>query len=145
MSKPKDIVHAELAKIMRENDGLLRPDDVVEAARLKSHPLHDRFNWDNTSAAHQYRLWQARELIMRVRVEYPVNGKSVDCRVFVSLTPDRVDSGYRELTSVLSDTEMREQLLQDALGELGIFQEKYRTLKELSAVFSAIKKVRKSR
>lgn len=139
----KNKIVSELKKIAKENGGLLQPESVVEAARSVTSPLHSRFQWDDSSAAHQYRIWQARQLI-RVTVEVMERtGESFD--VFVSLSPDRQreSGGYRVLTEVLSDEKMRSQLLQDALDDLELFREKYRRLKELAAVFAAIKKVRK--
>lgn len=68
------------------------------------------------------------------------NGETMD--VFVSLTPDRKEgSGYRILTDVLSDSQMREQLLSDALDDLDVFRDKYKKLKELSIIFEAIKSI----
>jgi len=139
----KNKIVTELKKIAKANGGLLQPNAVVEAARPESSPLHSRFEWNDGKAAEEYRIWQARQLI-RVTVEVmDRTGESFD--VFVSLSPDRQreSGGYRVLTDVLSDTDMRAQLLKDALAELELFREKYRQLKELAAVFSAIKKVRK--
>ncbi len=50
--------------------GKLTPAAVVEAARPKSHPLHDRFEWNNTVAGEAWRRVQAQELIRKVRVVY---------------------------------------------------------------------------
>lgn len=130
----------ELKRIAKEHGGILRPETVVEEARPKSSPLHKRFTWDNNKAAHEYRIWQARQLI-RVVVE-PIAGAKGRHEVFVSLTSDRKDSGYRVMTEVLSDAQMRRQMLEDALRELDIFQRKYSRLRELSAVFAVIRKIR---
>ncbi len=135
----------ELRRLAKENGGLLQPESVVEAARPTTSPLHSRFEWDNSVAAQQYRVWQARQLI-RVTVDVLVEtGESFD--VFVSLSKDRQreSGGYRVLVDVLSDADMRAQLLKDALDDLEVFREKYRQLKELAEVFSAIKKTVKRR
>ena len=136
-------VTSELKRIAAENDGLLQPETVVEQARPKSSPLHSRFEWDNTVAGQQYRIWQARQLI-RVSVEI-ISGTSKTVDVFVSLTTDREkeSGGYRVVSEVLTNKQMREQMLADALSELQIFQQKYASLKELVAVFTAIRKVKR--
>jgi len=136
----KSKVISELKRIATENDGILQPETVVEEARSKSSPLHSRFTWDNTKAAHEYRIWQARQLI-RVVVDV-IEGSEGKHEVFVSLTTDRKDSGYRMVTTVLSDRDMRQQMLRDAMMELEMFQKKYIRLKELASVFAAIKRVR---
>lgn len=144
MSNP--VVIAELRRIADANRGQLRPIDVVNAARPKASPLHSRFEWDNTKAAQEYRLWQARHLI-NVTVEY-FGGEesSFTGRVFVSLTSDRGDgAGYRSMVSVMSDDQHRARLMQDALEEMDVFKRKYIRLKELADVFVAMSKVKRRR
>lgn len=134
-------ISAELKRIAKQHGGLLRPADVVEAAKSKTSPLHGKFEWNDGEAAQRYRLWQARELI-RVTVEYlgPADEQMLT-RVFVSLTPDRKDGGYREISAVMSDSQQRRQLLSDAMDEMERFREKYAGLKELAEVFAAMRKV----
>jgi len=142
MKKPKKIdrIARELRRIAKQNDGLLLPQTVVEAARPKTSPIHNRFEWDDSEAAEKYRIWQARQLI-RVVVEQ-IEGVSAPTEVFVSLSPDRNKiGGYRVTTEVLNDDQMRAVMLQDAIDELDVFKLKYRRLKELAVVFDAIHKV----
>ena len=138
MAKMKD-VKLELERIQAENNGLLLPEDVVEAARVKESILHDKFTWDDTAAADRYRLWQARQLITAVVTILPNDPKKAEVVQFVSLKSDRNDTGgYRSLPIVLSESVLRAQLLRDALSDLGIFQRKYRQLVELSGIFESI-------
>lgn len=133
----------ELERIRRASGGLLLPEKVVAAARPKTSVLHSRFEWDNSEAAEKYRIWQARQLIS-ICVEI-LPGSKVETPCFVSLSPDRVTrGGYRAIVDVMSHAEMREQLLKDALHDLNSFQQRYHRLKELSEVFSAIRRVRKA-
>lgn len=67
--KTQKIAHARLERIRARNKGILTPDDVVMDARDESSPLHAFFTWDDTEAAHQFRLDQARTLIRNVKVE----------------------------------------------------------------------------
>ena len=134
----------ELHRIANENGGILRAEAVVAAARNKNSPLHPKFEWDDSEAAEQYRLWQARTLI-RVTVSYTEDDKDkMPVRVFVSLTPDRKENGggYRTMVSVMSNREQREQMLTDAHAEMDLFMAKYNALKELSEVFVAMKTVK---
>lgn len=138
--KPKaDPFTVELLKLKK--NGQIKPEDVVEAASDESSPLHSWFEWDDTEAARAYRIWQARVLI-RTRVTI-IQDSQEPMRIFVNLTSERNEGlGYRELVSVMSNPDMREQLLADALEEMDRFRQKYEQLKELAEVFSAIKKVR---
>ncbi len=137
------IVHDALIALKRR--GTITPERVVQAAKDPKSPLHSRFTWDNTEAAHQWRLQQARQLI-RVCVSV-LPGTTVNERVFVSLARDayKEGGGYRVTAEVLSDAEMREELLSEALKDLDVFKQKYARLKELSLVFSAIEKVQMKR
>lgn len=136
----KPDVLKELNRIASKRGGVLQPHDVVEAARPKASPLHDSFEWDDSEAAQQFRLWQARKLISVVVEVIPKSNTQE--RVWVSLKSDRVKSGgYRTIVSVLSDSGTREQLLGDALQDLKAFQQKYSRLNELAGVFKSIRKV----
>jgi hypothetical protein len=139
----KDLVKQELLRIAKEHGGELRAEVVVDAAKSKTSPLHDKFTWDDSEAAKEYRLWQARQLIVSVRVEY-VGGEVQEIgQVFVSLTPDRVKEGggYRVLSEVMTNSTRRQQLLEDAYAEMERFRQKYAVLKELAEVFTAMRKV----
>lgn len=138
---------AELKRIADANEGVLRPSDVVEAARVETSPLHSRFDWDDSEAAEKWRLHQARGLI-RVTVEYIGTGEEkIPARVFVSLTTDRNEDGggYRATAAVMADTDYRKQLLADALDEMQRFEKKYAELKELAEVFAAMRKARRGK
>ena len=56
-----------LAQIEDAN-GRLTPEAVVGAASDPDHPLHDRFDWDDATAAHTARIMTARRLIASVTV-----------------------------------------------------------------------------
>ena len=133
----------ELKRIAESHSGLLRPIDVVESARSENSALHSWFEWNESKAAQEYRLDQARRLI-RVNVSYlQSENKIVPYRVFVSLSADRLamGGGYRDTVSVMADEDMRQFLLADALRDLQRFQLKYQMIRELQAVFEEIKRV----
>lgn len=60
----------ELERIRLDNGGRLTPDAVVAVAQDKKSPLHAAFTWDNDKAGHEYRLWQARQLIKSVTISH---------------------------------------------------------------------------
>lgn len=137
-------IQDELEKIRKRNHGLLRPEDVVKAAEPKSSPLHDKFDWKNSTAAHKWRLEQARHII-RVFVQVIDTGKgSAESRVFVALSSDMPGGGgYRILTDVLGDETLRKTLLQDAYEDMRRFTQKYAALEELADVFEAMDKAKR--
>jgi hypothetical protein len=143
IQREKDAAYIELETIRRNNRGILRPKDVVNYASNPSSALYCYFCWDNTKAAEEYRLWQARELIgVYVTVLKP-DTKAV--RAFVSLKKDRkkIGGGYRSIENVLKSPSLRKSLLKQALSEMEYWRLKYEALKELSPIFDALSKVKK--
>ena len=135
-------VLAELKAIAKKNRGILKPEIVVQAAKSKNSVLHPYFEWSDTKAAHEYRLWQAREIV-RVSVEliYPAQQKPT--KVFVSLSNDRnvKGGGYRLVSQVMEDDDLRKIMLDDAMNEMKRFEEKYSALTELNDIFIAMHSV----
>jgi len=125
--------------------GLLRPEDVVKFARKSSTALHKKFEWNDSKASHEYRLWQARELIVRVRFHH--KDREGPIQAYVSLKSDRglAKGGYRRLIDVLGDDELRKELFNQAMEELNYWQDKYDELSELAPIFAAAAKVEKTR
>lgn len=141
MAKPTigQRVYEELDRIRRSHGGVLLPNDVVAAAKSTKSPLHGQFTWDDSRAAHEYRLEQARHLIrVAVTILEPTGDREV--RAFVSLRNDRanVGGGYRAIVDVLSSDKLRAQMLAEARADMLAFQVKYSSLEELAGVFKAI-------
>ena len=133
-------VIAVLNQIADQHGGLVRPEDVVLAASDERSALHSWFDWDDSEAAHKWRIEQARRLL-RVTISYIAGPDNPSTRVFVSLSGDREEGGYRSTVAVMSNADYRRQLLADALAELQSFEKKYAALKELASVFAAIRKI----
>lgn len=133
----------ELEFVRSQHDGVLRPEDVVEFARNERTALHGDFQWDDTAAAQQFRVWQARQVIRLTItvVDSPAGKHSIP--MYVSLVTDRQKpgGGYRPLVDVMSSVDMRDELLRQALNELKTVKKKYQQLQELRPIFRAIEKV----
>ncbi len=133
-------IRKELEVVRAKSEGILHPSAVVAFAEDKATELHKRFDWNNASAGHQYRLWQARHLI-RVVAETETADDVTPIPVYVSLSSDRKDGGYRSTREVFAEDDLRQTLLEDAKREMQHFKNKYRMLKELEKVFLAIEDV----
>jgi len=130
-------VAAEINRLMKRCGNSVTPEQIVKAAKPKNSPIHNCFTWDETLAAHKCRLLEARYLLRTVTVVYKENEKTYTTRAFVTTN----DRQYRTIESVLSDDELRAQLLEQAKDDLRAFKNKYYQLKELSIVFEAINKL----
>lgn len=129
----ENLIKEELERLHdNSDDGLLTAEQVVIAAQDSNNPLHSQFDWNDTEAGHKYRLWQARQLMVRYRVIY-TGGKSISVPVRVSLLSDRIKEGggYRRIEDVLKRADLKQELLQTALHELRNFQRRYSIFNEL--------------
>jgi len=130
---------------LHEERGSISADDVLEAAKPKDSVLHDYFEWDNSEAAHQYRLVQAREIIRSIVVKIEKSpDENITTRAFVSLkqplAEDKEPVGaYMPLSVVVQDTDLRRQLIRQALHEIDIFQRKYAALEEIVGLMAQLR------
>lgn len=143
MEGRSDDIRQELELIRASSGGILRAEDVVEFARNKRTALHGEFEWDDSEAAQQFRLEQARRVIRLVVTVVPKVGSDRPVQMYVSLTSDRAKpgGGYRPFVDVMSDEDRRDELLRQALGEFKRVRSKYEALRELRPIFKAIDKV----
>lgn len=132
-----------------ENNGReITPEDIVRDAKNPRSPFHKVMDWNDKSAAHQHRLHQARRILQGITVEIQYDdGKKKYTRAFVHVnTPinERENrSAYVTIECAMSDAELRQQMLEQALEELQTWTRKYKVLKELSIVFKAVETARK--
>lgn len=135
-------VGERLAELERINGKLTAP-DVIKDARSPTSPLHKYFEWDDSKAAQQYRLSQARQLIAHVYV------RSVDntdipkpVRAFVNLrSHSEEERRYESVHLVLADPLKRARLLAQARRELMDWQKRHQQLEEFTDVFDAIREL----
>ena len=120
----------------------LTPENLVEASRPEDAPLHSEFEWNDAVAAEEFRRTQARQIICNLSIVIDEK-KSEPVRAFFSL-----QSGFRKNTgtyegtlTIMSDSDKRQKLLDNAKRELEAFKKKYELLTELSEVFAAIDSV----
>lgn len=127
----------ELEHLRTTHGGLLKPEDVVEFAKDPKTALHSKFEWDDTEAAREYRLVQARTII---QLSVTIISETVDpIRLYVSLPSDRVTGGgYRSIHEVVNDESRRQEMLRDALERLQAMKRKYAQLQALLPVWNAI-------
>ena len=130
----------ELLALTDTADGMIHAGQVVSwAQRNTDSELHPQFEWDDSKAAHEHRLNQARRLIA-IHVVFEPTGK----RAVVSLIPDRVHGGgYRPLPPILSNREMRSMLVRQILDEATRVLDRYPQLNELSPLRNAIETQRR--
>ncbi len=124
-----------------ERTGGLTPTRLLDANREIGTPLHDDFEWNDTIAAEKFRENQASYIIRHLVVHETTTAQEpVMVRAFIGVMEDQKPV-YVGLSRVLSDAELRVQMLDNAKADLMAFRNKYNSLEELSAIFTAIEKV----
>ena len=122
------LVGDELEQLRLKKKGYIQPKDVVaQAAKNKKSELHKCFEWDDTVAAGQYRIEQAK-LIMRVIVKVvEYNDDTVEVRCFESVQiecDEKTQHYYVSTADALSDVDMRKQVIDDIIDTIGEAQHK---------------------
>lgn len=118
------------------HDRAITPDDLVQDAKIEGSPIHSYFEWNNESAAHQYRLVQARELIRSIVIETK-GGETV--RAFHNVYLEEFEENkYVSLDKALESEPLWKQVVSIALREANAWKLKYQTYSELDPIVEAI-------
>lgn len=112
----------------------ITPEQIVEFAKDDTTELHKCFEWNDTVAAHKFRLTQARSVMCELVIK-PVECEQTPLRVFYNVGSKE---GYKPTVKIMENKNEYAKLLEMAKTELISFQRKYKMLTELSGVFEAI-------
>ena len=123
----------ELQRI-RDRHGKLSARLVVDDARDPAHPLHERFNWDDTSAAESWRVHQAAELIRSVRIRYVEATDKAPARTVRAFHAVRREDGhsYEPAEKVAEDPFTRRLVLADMEREWKALRRRYEQFAEFA-------------
>ena len=119
----------ELSRIEQKHDGRLTPDDVVKAAADEKSPLHPHFEWNDSVAAHQFRLDQARMIIRTVRIVDNSEPAKLS-RAWLSVT-DRGGVSYRSVSEIMKSRHLQLEVYKRAEIDLEAWMKRYREITEI--------------
>lgn len=105
------------------------PQDVIETAADPNSPLNSFFQWDDSKAASEYRLTQARTLIQRIKIIVEVNNEKIQTRAFhhVELVrQNKLVPRYVSLRTIKTNKNLADQVIAQALRELRDWNRKYK-------------------
>jgi len=108
----------EELKMLEKEGGLLTATAVLARAESQNSVLHDFFEWDNTEAAYQYRLQQARMLIVQVQVEIARKATRAFYNVSVESSDGGKSRGYVSVDKLLSNQDLVRQRKQQILERI---------------------------
>ena len=126
---------------IKEQKGLT-PENVVTSAKNKKSSLHNFFEWNDAIAGEQYRLQQARMFINEIKVIVEDVEYSAFENVKIGFNGDS-ERRYMEVTEILSQKELKEQIISQALNHINYWKIKYANYKELKPIVAAIDEVNK--
>jgi hypothetical protein len=115
-----------------DDRGRLTPQIVVDAARPADHPLHGRFEWDDTIAGEAWRRYQAHELIQSVRIVVRKATEQEAALTVRGFHAIRGDDGYvyEPNDRIIENAFLTELLLRDMEREWRQLQERWRNYQE---------------
>jgi hypothetical protein len=130
-----------LERLERQH-GMVTPRLIVDDARPQQSLLHKCFEWNDAEAAEKYRETQAGYLLrnlIAVKVTSMQQEQS-DVRAFVSVVKND-NNCFVSVATAMSNEDMRQQILENALSELQAIKKKYTQLEELAEVFAALDRI----
>ena len=137
-----EVVAMEIDRLASENGNRVDANLLLASAESPTSPIRTEFNWDDSAAAHEFRLNQARNLMnsLRVVIERPSGGPITAPLMVTVEKPGSAGQkhDYTTLAWAMSDEDLRTEVLRNALRELAAFKRKYATLSELAQVFVVI-------
>lgn len=119
--------------------GELTAEILVEVSRDETHPLHERFEWDNAAAGEQWRKQQAADLIRSVKVVYKEATETEEARTVRAFHAVRGPSGhaYQPAEKVAEDPFTRQLVLNDMEREWQALRRRYERFAEFTAMVRA--------
>ena len=145
-----NVAGRELDRLTKVNGGLTAK-NVVDSARSRKSPLHDFFEWSDSVAAERYRHEQARHLMRCVVVMIDDVSIKTDkpIRAFIAFEKQpeslRDDGRYVAMHQILTDAELREQLVDEAFEELKRWEKRYNHLNEIAGIVKARMRIEAAR
>jgi hypothetical protein len=137
-----------IEELAEQSNGQLKPEDVVAAAKPITSPIHDFFDWNDETAAVKWRVQQARYYLSTLEVMVKTDGSTMSQKAWFSVnTKMKAGKGtkraYVVIDRALTESDLRVQVIQDALRELVYWEQKYKDYVEFRNVFSAIEQTKK--
>lgn len=115
-----------------DQHGRLTPTLVVDTARDPSHPLHSRFEWDDSVAGEAWRRHQAHELIRSVKVTYAEADDTSPEKKVRAFHAVRTEAGhvYEPAEKVAADPFLSQLVLRDMEREWQQLKRRYQEFEE---------------
>jgi hypothetical protein len=128
---------SKVANEIRSIGDDVTPQQIVEYAKDENTELHKCFTWDNNVAAEKWRLQEARQIVVCLRITKEENEVKTNTPIRVFYKTDD-DGGYKPTQVIVKNADEYEKLLNRVTNELKTFRNKHKNLIEFEEVWSAI-------
>ena len=134
-------VATEIERIAGKLGGAVEPAQVVASAERKTSVLHSYFEWDDTTAAHEHRVEQARHLIRSIQVITTDEGETVNKFHSVTVLTPGAEAERRAYVTVeraMSDDELRVQIVRQLYAQAQSFLRQARAFERHASPFVGV-------
>jgi len=144
-----------LEKLTQINGGELKPQNVVDDAKIPKSPIHKYFDWNDTTAAKKYRLTQARKLVNSIEIvhvrreikpkQYEIksvkridpNDQDISAQAFLNVADDEKQS-YRPIKKVFDNAELRQIALKKARDDFSAWLKRFERIEAFGELIESI-------
>lgn len=146
--RKKTVIEAEIKRIYQQH-GKIDAEILLNEATPQSSPIHDYFEWDDTEAAHRYRLQQATAMLIASKFVVMLKEREHDAPQNVVARPVEVRNlvnvfkgeGFVMRNRVLKEADLREALVAKKIQALRHWCNEACDIRELKRIRRAILKV----
>ena len=115
--KDAQIIGEEVERI-KGSKGYISAKEVLDVASDKNSKLHKYFQWDNSKAAEEFRLQQARMIVNHIVEITVINNVKYPQRSFVSVNHKQQGKVYVTLACAKANSDYKKQLLSQMITTL---------------------------
>jgi len=127
-----------IERLLKERDGQLRPEDVVEDSKNPLSIFNKYIHWDDESAANKWRIHQARNIINSIRIVIEDIDSKPLVNAFVNITVLEQGKRYIAVKTAMNNKEYYKQLLDEARYEIEMWYKKYNLYPSLKKIMGDI-------
>ncbi len=126
---------------LQENDsGLVTPEQIVRHACHPENPLHRLFEWDDTKAAEQFRLEQARNILRSLVYDVEIiPGKVEEIRYTVNVMQNG-QNGYASIETALANDDLSRQVIDEASRYVQIAIKRLSQYRQMAKIVGTLEK-----
>jgi hypothetical protein len=125
-----DVIAGALDVIYQERGEITAP-AVVESARPKKAPLHPAFEWDDSKAAEEHRLWQARQIVRSVVVVNDDTKAETPQYVHVQVV-NQTEGRYLPASVVVQNVDLFQRALAELQGKVSAIRQAIASLESMA-------------